>query len=73
MAIKVDVISPVASVVEVPGTSQITEVVRPTQTPLTTDSTRAVVDIVGPRAITGIIVQQTEPLDPEEGMVWASW
>lgn len=73
MAIKVDVLTPVASVSEVTGSSQVVEVIKSSQTPLTTDSTRAVVDIAGPISVVGIVVQQTEPIDPHEDMVWLSW
>jgi hypothetical protein len=73
MAIIVEVLSPTVEAVTVPGNSTIIEVVSSTQTPIVTDSTRAVIDVVGPRSITGIVTQQTEPTSPVEGMVWLSW
>lgn len=73
MGIIVEVLSPIVTAVEVPGNSAVVEVIKSTQVPITTDSNHSVVDIVGPRSITGITAQQTEPLDPQEGMVWLSW
>lgn len=71
MGIKVEVVSPVSSVSEVPGTSTAVVVVKPAQTPISTSSNQAVVEVVKTvSVINNVVVSSTAPSAPFEGMAW---
>lgn len=73
MAIKVEVVSPVSSVSNVPGESTVITVINSTSSPITTNGSQAVVDVVGRFAVGNVIAQQENPTEPYEGMLWFSW
>lgn len=71
MAVKVEVLTPTTSVSEVAGESTEITVVRPAQSPISTNGSQAVVEVVKTiSVINNVIVSDTEPEEPFEGMVW---
>ena len=70
MAVSVEVVSPVSSVTESTGNSTVVDVVRTPNSPINTDATRAVVDVVGSLLIAGFPISPDEPTDPYENQIW---
>lgn len=71
MGIKVEVVTPVTSVSDVDGRSTEIIVTRPTASPISTNGSQAVVDVVKTvSVINNAVVSDTEPAEPFEGMIW---
>ena len=70
MAILIEVVSPILSVVELEGPVRNVTVVRSSPPPLETTGSQAVLEVVGANVVNNAIVSPTEPPNPYEGMVW---
>lgn len=70
MAIKVEVVTPTATVSQSAGSSTAIVVVKSTQSPITTNGSKAVVDVVGKNVVGNAIVSTTAPASPYNGLVW---
>lgn len=73
MAIKVEVVNPVSSVSETTGESTAIVVVKTATSPISTNGSQAVVDVVGHGAVGNVLPSQTEPPNAYNGMLWFSW
>lgn len=73
MAIKVEVLTPVSSVSEGVGRSTVITVVKSTSSPITTNGSAAVVNVVGHGAVGNVIPSPTAPPNPYNGMLWFQW
>lgn len=73
MAVKIEVVTPITTVSEVSGNSTAIIVTRPIASPISTNGSQAVLQVIGQHLVTGIVAQQTPPAIPYEGMIWLSW
>lgn len=70
MAVVIDVLTENATTTqEVKGTT-VVDVVRTSESPMTTDGAKAVVDVINGTVVLNAVVSEIRPTVPYEGMVW---
>ena len=70
MAISVEVLTKTTAVTEATDSARVISVVRQTQSPVTTNTGVAIIDVVGPPVLKNAVILPVEPSNPFEGMIW---